>query len=151
MSAFYLSAELQAQVLTDAGHCCGYCHSDEHLTGMALSVEHLLPRALGGVTVRDNLWRSCRACNEQKRTQVQATDPETAETVPLYNPRLQPWNTHFCWSRDGAQLLGCSAMGRATIEALQLNRPLLAAARRRWVLVGWHPPVDDALLTDPLG
>jgi len=149
MSNPYLSAALQAQVLADAGHRCGYCHSDEHLTGMALSTEHLLPRAAGGPTVRENLWRSCRAGNEHKGAQVQASDPETGDTVSLYNPRLQPWNVHFCWSRDGAQLLGRTAIGRASIEALQLNRTMLAAARRRWVLVGWHPPPDDALLTEP--
>jgi hypothetical protein len=151
MSRPHLSARLQAHVLADAGHRCGYCHSDERLTGMALSVEHLLPRALGGATVRENLWRSCRACNEQKGTQVHAADPETGEMVPLYNPRLQPWNAHFCWSRDGAQLMGRTATGRATIEALQLNRPVLVAARRRWVLVGWHPPPGDALLTERSG
>ncbi len=95
MSSVYISAALQAQVLEDAGHRCGYCHSDERLTGMALSVEHLLPRASGGATGRENLWRSCRACNEQKGAQAQAADPETGAMVPLYNPRLQPWNAHF--------------------------------------------------------
>lgn len=75
MSSPYIPAELPAQVLADAGHHCGYCHSDERLTGMALSTEHLLPRAAGGGTVRENLWRSCRACNEQKGAQVHALDP----------------------------------------------------------------------------
>lgn len=58
MSRFYVSTELQAQVLADAGHRCGFCRSDERLSGIALSTEHLLPRAAGGTTVRENLWRS---------------------------------------------------------------------------------------------
>jgi len=149
MSSAYISTALQARVLEDAGHRCGYCHSDERLTGMALSAEHILPRAAGGATVRENLWRSCRACNEQKGAQVQAADPETGAMVPLYNPRLQPWNAHFRWSRDGAHLLGHTAVGRATVEALQLNRPMLVAARRRWALVGWHPPSGDPSFTQP--
>jgi|SRR5579883_326384 5-methylcytosine-specific restriction endonuclease McrA len=94
MSSPYVSVELQAQVLADAGHRCGYCHSVERLTGMTPSTEHLIPRVAGGPTVRENLWRSCRACNEQKGAQLQAVDPETGETVPLYNPRLQTWNAH---------------------------------------------------------
>jgi hypothetical protein len=144
MSRPYISAELERQVLADAGHRCGYCRSDEALTGIPLSTEHLLPVAAGGLTVRENLWRSCRPCNEIKGAQMHAEDPETHEVVPLYNPRTQPWNEHFAWSDDGIQIVGLTAIGRATVVALQLNRPLLVSARRRWVLAGWHPPQEDA-------
>jgi len=140
MSRFYVSAELQAQVLADAGHRCGYCRSDERLTGIALSTEHLVPRAVGGATVRANLWRSCRACNEHKGAQTDAVDPETGETVPLYNPRQQAWQEHLVWGEDGTIVVGRTAIGRATIHAIQLNRPLLVVARRRWIEGGWHPP-----------
>jgi hypothetical protein len=136
----FISAALQAQVFADAGHRCGYCQSDERLTGMALSTEHIIPRAAGGPTTRANLWRSCRACNEQKGAQTHAADPETGDVAPLYHPRLQPWHEHFQWSDDGATILGLTPIGCATVQAIQLNRPLLVAARRRWVLAGWHPP-----------
>ncbi len=33
-------------------------------------------------------------------------------------------------------------VGRATIAALNLNRPSLVKARQAWVAVGWHPPKD---------
>lgn len=144
MSRFYVSTELQAQVLADAGHRCGFCRSDERLSGIALSTEHLLPRAAGGTTVRENLWRSCRACNELKSAQTHAVDPETGETVALYNPRQQRWLEHFAWSEDGVRMVGRTPIGRATIAALQLNRPLLVAARRRWVVGDWHPPDETA-------
>jgi len=143
MSRPYLSAELERQVLMDAGHRCGYCQSDEILTGIPLSIEHIVPVAADGPTVRENLWRSCRPCNERKGVQTHANDPEMYESVPLYNPRSQPWNTHFAWCVDGVQILGLTPIGRATIAALQLNRPLLVSARRRWVLAGWHPPQTD--------
>jgi hypothetical protein len=135
-----IPAELQRQVLEDAGHRCGYCQSDELLTGVPLSTEHIIPRAAGGETERENLWRSCRSCNELKGTQTEASDPETGEIVPLFNPRTDAWSTHFRWSEDGTLIQGLTPMGRATIVALQLNRSILVAARRRWVLVGWHPP-----------
>ena len=38
MSRPYIPVQLAAQVLADAGHRCGYCRTDEHLTGSALSV-----------------------------------------------------------------------------------------------------------------
>jgi hypothetical protein len=126
--------------LEDAGHRCGYCQSDERLTGIPLSTEHLIPIAAGGQTVRENLWRSCRPCNEVEGTRTHASDPEAGELVPLFNPRSQTWSEHFRWSEDGTVMLGLTAAARATIVALQLNRPMLVSARRRWALVGWHPP-----------
>jgi hypothetical protein len=75
-----------------------------------------------------------------KGIQTHASDPEAGETVPLFNPRIQAWREHFRWSEDGTEMVGLTPTGRATIVALQLNRPMLVSARRRWVLVGWHPP-----------
>jgi len=58
----------------------------------------------------------------------------------LFNPREHQWNEHFSWSKDGCYILEKTPIGRATITALQLNRKLLVNARKRWVIVGWHPP-----------
>lgn len=143
MSRPYISTELQEQLLADAGHLCGYCHSDERLSGISLSIEHIIPRIANGPTERENLWRSCRPCNEQKGGRIAAADPETGELMPLYNPRTQQWHEHFAWNIDGSLIEGRTSTGRATIVALQLNRPMLVATRRRWVRVGWHPPEED--------
>jgi 5-methylcytosine-specific restriction endonuclease McrA len=138
-----LSSALEQQIVADAGHRCGYCLLDERLTGIPLSIEHIIPESRGGTTTRENLWRSCRPCNEFKRTQTEALDPETNEIVPLFNPRAQPWENHFVWSNEGIHIIGITAIGRATIGALQLNRLLLVRARSRWVAVGWHPPGNE--------
>lgn len=143
-----IPAHLRRQVTTDAGHRCGYCLSDEALTGVPLRVEHITPVAAGGRTARDNLWRSCRPCNELKGAQTAAVDPETGENVPLFNPRAQRWYEHFVWSDDGSQAIGLTPTGRATVVALQLNRPLLVSARRRWVAVGWHPPQAEEFIPE---
>lgn len=143
MSRPYVSHQLAAQIVADAGHRCGYCRTDERLTGSALSIEHIVPVATGGPTTRENLWRSCRDCNERKGAQTEARDPESGELVNLYHPREQRWNEHFRWSDDGLLVVGLTATGRATIDALQLNRPHQLVARQRWVLVGWHPPDDE--------
>jgi hypothetical protein len=57
---------------------------------------------------------------------------------------MQPWIEHFMWNDNGTQIPGLTPVGRATVVALQLNRPLLVGARRRWVLAGWHPPQPDS-------
>jgi hypothetical protein len=63
--------------------------------------------------------------------------------MPLYNPRTQPWREHFGRSVDGSLIDGRTPTGRVTIVALQLNRPMLVAARRRWMRAGWHPQEED--------
>lgn len=143
MSRPYISVQLAADILADAGHRCGYCRTDERLTGSALSIEHILPIAAGGATERANLWRSCRDCNERKGVQIQAIDPESGTPVTLFHPRRDNWSEHFQWSADGLYIIGRTAIGRATIAALQLNRVHQLVARQRWVLVGWHPPDED--------
>lgn len=142
MSRPYISVQLASDVLADAGHRCGYCRTDERLTGSLLSIEHIFPVSAGGTTERANLWRSCRECNERKGTQVQAVDPESHQRVALFNPRTQFWAEHFRWSDDGLYIVGLTAIGRATIVALDLNRPHQVVARQRWIIVGWHPPDD---------
>ncbi|MFV9503513.1 MAG: HNH endonuclease [Oscillochloridaceae bacterium umkhey_bin13] len=143
MSRPYISVQLAAQIMADAGHCCGYCRAEERLTGSRLSIEHLVPIAAGGSSERSNLWHSCRECNERKGAQLQVLDPLSGERVDLFNPRTQSWLAHFRWSDDGLQIVGQTAIGRATVAALDLNRAHLLVARQRWVLVGWHPPAED--------
>lgn len=142
MTRSTISAGLRHQITVDAGQRCGYCLSDEALTGAPLSVDHLVPVAAGGPTVRENLWMACRACNEFKGACIDATDPETDTLAPLFNPRTQIWSEHFVWSNDGDKVIGLTTTGRATVLALRLNRPILVLARRRWVLAGWHPPEE---------
>ena len=40
-------------------------------------------------------------------------------------------------------MVGRTATGRATVEALQLNRDELVEARELWIAAGWHPPEDE--------
>ncbi|MBE2234826.1 MAG: HNH endonuclease [Anaerolinea sp.] len=138
----HISTELRRQVAEDAGHRCGYCLSDELLTGVPLAIDHIVPTAKAGKTERDNLWLACRPCNEYKGVETHALDPETKQSVTLFNARRQSWREHFRWSDDGTLIIGVTPTGRATVATLQLNRPLLVKARRRWVSAGWHPPAD---------
>lgn len=140
--ASYVPVALRQQVRADAGKRCGYCCSSETLTGMPLEIEHIIPEAAGGLTVRENLWLACHRCNEYKGDRTQVDDPFTGERVALFNPRTQRWGEHFTWTLDGTQVVGLTSVGRATVEALQLNNQYVVAARRFWVEAGWHPPPD---------
>ena len=139
MNRPHISAEVRRQVIEDTGSSCGYCLSEEVLMGVSLTFEHIIPIASGGLTTRENLWRSCRPCNEIKAARTHANDPESGEFVPLFNPRLERWTDHFQWTENYTQIIGVTATGRATVAVLQLNRSLLIKARMRWRMMGWLP------------
>ncbi len=107
-----------------------------------MEIEHIIPIVLGGRTIEENLWLSCRRCNGFKGSLIQAIDPETKESVPLFNPRKENWHEHFAWSEDGSEIIGLTPTGRATVITLNLNDPIAVTARKLWVSVGWWPPTD---------
>jgi HNH endonuclease len=135
-----LPAELLIRLRRQVGNRCGYCRTSVLVTGQPLTVEHIIPLARGGSSQEDNLWLSCRRCNEHKGIQIDGIDPDTGERVPVFHPRRQAWREHFAWSGDGTQIIGLTPCGRATVLALKLNNDDMVAARRLWVSVGWHPP-----------
>ncbi len=133
---------LYARLKVQAGSLCGYCRTSAKITGQPLTVEHIIPVSRGGTSAEENLWFSCRRCNEYKGSQIEGKDPETNKNVMLFNPRKQVWHEHFTWSAEGDMIIGLTPTGRATVIALNLNNPDIVEARRRWVSVGWHPPKD---------
>lgn len=107
-----------------------------------MEIDHIIPESLGGATEEDNLWLACSLCNEHKGNRIVALDPVMGEFVRLFDARHQRWDEHFAWSPEGDRILGLTPTGRATVLALELNRPSLVIARRAWVQVGWHPPKE---------
>jgi len=131
---------LRELVAAEAGYRCGYCLTDQRVSGAQMHIEHLSPRARGGGSEQSNLWLSCAWCNSYKGTLTDELDPDTGRLVALFNPRTQRWSKHFAWSEDGTRILGLTPSGRATVDALRLNNPYILPARRLWVVAGWHPP-----------
>lgn len=110
------------------------------MSGIPLTVEHIIPKARGGNDDDENLWLSCRLCNEKKGISINAIDPETGDTVALFNPRTQTWADHFSWSADGIRIIPKTAIGRMTVDMLSLNDELRVRSRALWVQAGYHPP-----------
>ena len=144
MSRKKIPQAIESKIRLRARNRCGYCLSPQHLLMWELEIEHIIPRAKGGTNEEWNLWIACRACNHYKGIQVRAYDPRTRRSVSLFNPRRQKWSRHFKWSPDGAQIIGLTATGRATVIALKLNNHFAVTARQEWVSVGWHPPKDHS-------
>jgi len=140
VSKAQIPAEIRQRIREEAGHRCGYCLSPQHLVLGVLEIEHIVPKACGGMDDESNLWLSCRLCNSFKAVQTKALDPITGRRVKLFHPRRQNWARHFRWNDDGTSVLGLTPCGRATVLALQLNNLFAVTVRREWVRAGWHPP-----------
>ena len=138
----YISESLRTRIKESDRHRCCYCLTSEINSGIPMTYDHIYPRSKSGETSFENVGLACQSCNEFKGNIIEAIDPLTGETVALFNPRQQEWSNHFQWSSDGTQIEGITAIGRATVTALRTNNSVIVATRRRWVAVGWHPPVD---------
>lgn len=136
-----ISEKIRARVADLAGHRCSYCQSPE-IVGIPMLIDHIVPLSEGGNSRIDNLCLACYRCNEFKGAKQAGNDPLTQTPVGLFRPRAQKWAEHFAWSRDGLRVIGLTACGRATVELLHLNDPRLMQARRIWMLVGLHPPLN---------
>lgn len=134
------SKRLKKQVFERARGCCEYCLSQVKYAPDPFSIEHIMPRSKGGSDEFDNLAWACMGCNGIKYNDTSAIDPITMETVPLYNPRTQNWSEHFQWSSTLTHVFGRTAIGRATVEKLSLNREGLVNLREVLAAIGEHPP-----------
>jgi len=137
-----VSDTLRRLVAERARDCCEYCRSQTAYAMQSFSVEHIVPRSRGGLTVGLNLAWSCQGCNNHKYTKVEAPDPVGGAVVPLFNPRTQRWRDHFTWSNDATLILGLTPSGRATVIALRLNREGLVNLRGVLFEHGAHPPPE---------
>lgn len=140
MSPSKISPRLRRLVIERAKGVCEYCENQQELAIEEFEIDHIYPKALDGPTKLENLALACPPCNRRKSTKISGIDPETERRVRLFNPRQQDWNRHFKWSDDFGKVIGKTVCGRATIEALQMNRPRIVRIRRLWHSLELHPP-----------
>lgn len=133
-----ISDTLKKKIRLAAKNRCGYCLLPQSLNPNWLEIEHILPTALGGTDDEENLWLACRLCNGYKGVKVEGFDKITKRRVKIFNPRTQNWAEHFEW--DFEKVVGKTACGRVTVEALKLNNEIILPIRKRWITVGWFPP-----------
>ncbi len=138
-----VSSTLKQAVLNRAKNYCKYCLSPGDYSSDPFTVDHIKPRQAGGETTLDNLAWACFGCNGRKYAKTNHLDPQTGQDVKLFHPRQQVWSEHFGWSDDFTQVIGKTPCGRATVEALSLNRTGVVNLRRLLVMAGLHPPLEE--------
>jgi hypothetical protein len=110
---------------------------------VTFEIEHIIPVSADGQSVFENLCLACPMCNRYKANRQIVVDAITHQETALFHPHLQSWEEHFCWSEDKSEIVGQTATGRATVEALRMNRSALVRVRHLWVILGEHPPKSD--------
>jgi len=129
--------QLRRLVIKRAGWRCEYCliHQDDRPE--THPIDHILALKHGGQTAEENLALACLTCNVNKGSDLAAIDPLGGEIVPLFNPRNQNWGEHF--ELSGAQIIGRTAIGRATVVLLRLNDDERLSYRQSLIDAGRYP------------
>ncbi len=140
MRSEHILASLRDRVRKRAKGRCEYCRDPDDFTTASFHCDHIIPRKAKGKTELDNLAWACPWCNTHKHTKMYAHDPQTGRRVPLFNPRLKKWKRHFKWNENQLTIVGRTQTGRATIEALNMNRSEHINLRRLLKMAGEHPP-----------
>ena len=88
---------LNEAVAKRAGFRCEYCLLPVQGQVAPFELDHIVPRKHGGATVLDNLAYACPHCNAHKWAHTHGLDPESSQSVAIFNPRTQSWAEHFEW------------------------------------------------------
>jgi len=130
--------ELSRAVRARAGARCQYCLMHENLQGATFHIEHVIPQCRGGSSDLENLALACPACNLHKAGRITAIDQVTDKEVRLFHPIRQGWSEHFRF--NGYKIEGLTAIGRATVETLDLNHPRRQRIRQVEEAFALYPP-----------
>ncbi len=72
---------IRQMVRQRANFLCEYCHSPERIATNRFTVDHIIPKSLGGSNDSDNLAKASRRCNERRYNFVAGFDRETQTVV----------------------------------------------------------------------
>lgn len=133
-----IPAPLRRLVIQRAGDRCEYCGLSQAGQAATFHIDHVIPTVAGGETAIENLALACVSCSLYKGARQTLEDVETGESVPVFNPRQQTWQEHFHW--EDVRVVGLTAIGRATVDALRLNRTIMLAIRAEEAFFDRHPP-----------
>jgi hypothetical protein len=133
-----IPASLRRLVIQRANNRCEYCGLSQLGQAATFHIDHVIPVVAGGSTTVDNLALACVSCSLYKGARQDIEDPETRKTVTIFNPCQQIWKEHFSWR--GVEVVGLTAVGRATVNVLKLNRAIIQAIRVEEDFFGRHPP-----------
>lgn len=137
----YITTEQRQRIIDRAEGRCEYCQCPVDYATQSFDVDHIIPVSRGGPSTSDNLAYACSGCNRHKFNRLTGFDAVEGIEVALFHPRQDQWEEHFGWGEDHSVVIGLTSIGRATVNALQLNRSGVTNLRKLLLLVGKHPPV----------
>jgi hypothetical protein len=129
-----MDAATRELVRVRASGRCEYCRLSHEFDALPFQIDHILPRKHGGGDTLDNLALSCLNCNAYKGPNLTGIDPHDGVIVAIFHPRNSEWTEHFRW--DGPRIVARTAIGRATIAVLGINRPERIEHRRLLMAAG---------------
>jgi len=101
---------------------CEYCGLPQHAAPFfRFHIEHIRARQHQGADDPSNLALACPDCNAKKGPNLTTVSPDTGRIIELFNPRIHRWEEHF--ALVGAEIVGVSEIGRATVQLLDMNEP----------------------------
>ena len=137
MSVTRVPSPLRDSVRSSADGRCEYCLVHEDDLFEPHEADHIIAEQHGGETTADNLAFACWDCNRRKGPNIASVDPESAEVVRLFHPRLQKWSEHF--RLDGFRIIPLTPIGRATVALLHLNSPERLSVREMLYQIERYP------------
>ncbi len=131
MAGSSLPPSLRQLVVERAQGTCEYCLMHQDVSIYSHEIDHVIAQKHGGQTIAQNLALACLPYNRAKGSDLTTFDPIGNDIVSLFNPRHQTWSAHF--TLDGANIVGLTPTGRATVFLLKFNIP--ARYLNRYVLI----------------
>ncbi len=136
-----MDPHLRQLVVRRAKDRCEYCRIAQNLVPFQrFHVEHIVAKQHGGGEDSGNLCLACHRCNGYKGPNLAAIDPDTGEVVSLFHPRHDSWHEHFTFR--GAEIVGLTPTGRATLRLLKMNDYWRVLLRAELIALGDLP--DDS-------
>ena len=132
-----MNEALDQRVRVRAKHRCEYCKIPASISALTFPLDHIIAQQHRGATTYENLALSCPHCNFQKGPNIAGYDPKSRKLTRLFNPRRHRWNAHFRW--EGPILVGKTAIGRTTLDVLEMNHPDRVELRRLLIKIGMLP------------
>lgn len=132
-----MDRSLEELVWRRARSRCEYCQTPQGGDLVPFEIDHIIAVKHRGPTIAGNLALACFACNNYKGPNIAGIDPVSSAIVRLFHPRRHSWHRHFRW--EGPRLLGRTAIGRATVDVLEINLPRRVAHRRGLIEEGVLP------------
>ncbi|MBC7851834.1 MAG: HNH endonuclease [Pirellulaceae bacterium] len=115
-----MDAAVKELVRRRAADICEYCRLPQQWSpDLRLQIEHIIPLKHHGGHENANLALACADCNLHKGPNIAGIDPLSLRMTELFNPRQHQWHEHF--EEIDGQITGKSAIGRTTVDVLNMN------------------------------